>query len=260
MKQHVTVPSELGYEYQDHFLSSADGTRLHAWQIKPKGPAIGTILFLHGNAENISTHFKAVLWLVDKGYRVFALDYRGYGLSQGKPDLPEVYDDINAATIWIDKNYRASGKPTSHPVYLLGQSLGASLAIKYASVNSNFNEQFDALIVEAAFARFGSIAKHVASRHWLTWGAQYPAQWLLSDRFDPLDAIAKLEDTPLLLIHSRDDQIIPYHFGESLYKAANTPKRFITTQGAHIRAFAQADVRAQLLDFLQQYSHAANPK
>ncbi len=254
MQQHVTVPSELGYDYQDVFLRSADDTRLHAWVIHPEGPPIGTILFLHGNAENVSTHFRATLWLIDKGYRIVALDYRGYGLSEGKPDVPEVYTDITAAAQWVNERFRNETSSLTHPVYLVGQSLGASLAIKYAELDGNFNDRFDALIVEGAFARFGSIAKHVASNHWLTWSAQYPAQWLIGQSYDPLDAISKLENTPLLLIHSEQDQIIPYRFGESLYNAANEPKRFVKTQGPHIRAFAQADVREAVLSFLQDHA------
>ena len=254
MQQHVTVPSELGYDYQDVFLRSADDTRLHAWVIQPKGPPMGTILFLHGNAENVSTHFRATLWLIDRGYRVVALDYRGYGLSEGKPDVPEVYTDIAAAAQWVNKRFRNGPLSNNHPVYLLGQSLGASLAIKYAELDNNFNDHFDALIVEAAFTRFGSIAKHVASNNWLTWGAQYPAQWLIGESYDPLDAIGKLENTPLLLIHSEQDQIIPYRFGESLYNAANKPKRFVKTKGPHIRAFAHAEVRATVLTFLKNHA------
>ena len=254
MQQHVTIPSALGYDYQDIFLQSADGTQLHAWLINPTGPPIGTILFLHGNAENISTHFRATLWLIEKGYRVFALDYRGYGLSSGKPDVPEVYADIAAAAQWLNKRFRKDNPAINHPVFLLGQSLGASLAIKYAELDETFNEKFDALIVEAAFARFGTMAKHVASKHWLTWSAQYPAKWLISNDYDPLDAVSQLEQTPLLMIHSEQDQIIPYRFGKSVYKAANNPKRFVKTKGPHIRAFAQADVRLAVLSFLQEHA------
>lgn len=254
MQQHITVPSELGYDYQDVFFRSADSTRLHAWVINPAGPPVGTILFLHGNAENVSTHFRATLWLIDRGYRIVALDYRGYGLSEGTPDVPEVYTDIAAAAHWVNERFRNETSSLNHPVYLLGQSLGASLAIKYAELDNNFNDHFDALVAEAAFARFGSIAKHVASNHWLTWGAQYPALWLIGRSYDPIDAIGNLEKTPLLLIHSEHDQIIPYRFGESLYKAANEPKRFVKTKGPHIRAFAQADVRETVLNFLQDYA------
>lgn len=258
MKPHLTDPSKLGYAYEDVFLNAADGTALHGWLIKPKEPTQGYIYFLHGNAENISTHFRATLWLVDAGYEVFALDYRGYGLSQGKPDVPEVLTDIGAGADWLFQYINAQAPQTPQPgmrAFLYGQSLGAGLAINHAQENSNFNQQFNGLITEAAFSRYDSIAKHVASKHWLTWSAQYPAKWLIGNQYDPLDAIRQLAGTPKLLLHSPDDQVVPFRFGQALYAAAAAPKQWIEAQGGHIRAAASADVREQILAFMQRYSH-----
>ena len=255
MQQHVGVPSELGYAYQDVFFNAKDGTRLHAWLIEPKPARRGVVYFLHGNAENISTHFRATVWLLESGYQVFALDYRGYGLSQGKPDVPEVFSDIEAGAQWLEK-YLATDESTAElPVFVFGQSLGASLAIKYAQLDERFNERFDGLITEAAFSRYDSIAKHVASNHWLTWSAQYPAKWLIGQQYDPLDAIAKQEQTPKLMVHSVDDQIIPYRFGKQLFDAAQEPKLWVSTSGPHIRAAADPAVRQAILDFMQNSSH-----
>lgn len=251
------VPSELGYDYQDVFLHAADGTRLHAWLISPNGPPNsppqGTVYFLHGNAENVSTHFRATTWLLDKGYEVFALDYRGYGLSSGKPDVPEVFDDIAAGARWIRE--RSLDTLGHQPLYLYGQSLGASLAITYAARNPDFNQQFNGLITEAAFARFDTIARHVAAQHWLTWSAQYPAQWLIGRDYDPVDAIAQLNGTPKLLIHSREDEIIPYPFGEALLAAAAEPHEWLSASGHHIRAAADPAIRSAMIDFMQRYAH-----
>ena len=84
--------------YKDIRFESADGVPLHGWLLCPrKESPRGTILFLHGNAENISTHVQSVLWIVDAGYEVFAFDYRGYGWSGGKPDIPGVHRDARAA-------------------------------------------------------------------------------------------------------------------------------------------------------------------
>ncbi len=254
MPQHVMVPSTLGYDYQDVFLNSADGTQLHGWLIDPKGPPLGTLYFLHGNAENVSTHFRATLWLVDRGYQIFALDYRGYGLSQGKPDVPEVFDDIDAGARWISQHLEAGGVQ-HRPLYLYGQSLGGSLAITFAQRDTLFSEQFNGLITEAAFARFDTIAQDIASRHWLTWGAQYPARWLIGRRYDPLDAIAQLDGIPKLIIHSREDEIIPYRFGEALFEAASEPKQTMSATGSHIRAAADPAVREAILAFMRHYAH-----
>ncbi len=255
MKQHVTTPAQLGYDYQDVYLRAADNTRLHAWLIHPKKPTLGTVYFLHGNAENISTHFRATLWLLNHGYEVFALDYRGYGLSEGKPDVPAVFSDIDAGAQWLYSHIRTEPRP----LYLYGQSLGASLAITFASNYKPFKQRFNGLITEAAFARFDTIAKHVASQHWLTWGAQYPAKWLIGREHDPLDAIAQLDNLPKLMIHSVDDQIIPYRFGTQLFDAAPEPKQRVVARGAHIRAAADAQVRSSMLAFMQQFAHPEMP-
>lgn len=255
MPDHVMVPSDLGYDYEDVFLVAADGTRLHGWLLSPGNqPALGSVYFLHGNAENISTHFRATTWLVDAGYEVFALDYRGYGWSDGKPDVPQVFDDIASGARWLEQRNRESGQAL--PLYLYGQSLGASLAITYASREARFNQIFSALLSEAAFSRFDTIARDVASRHWLTWSAQYPVQWLITRRHDPLDAIARLDHTPKLLIHSQQDEIIPYRFGQKLLAAAAEPRQWLEATGHHIRAAADPTVRSAMLEFMQR---SANP-
>lgn len=253
MPQHVSAPSALGYTYEDVFLRAADDTHLHAWLIKPKPPLRGTVYFLHGNAENISTHFRATVWLLESGYQVFALDYRGYGLSAGKPDVPEVFLDIEAGADWINRHLSNELGERESPLFLFGQSLGASLAITYAHRDTQFNSRFDGLITEAAFSRFDSIAKHVAAQNWITWGVQYPAKWLIGQKYDPLDAIGLLEGTPKLLVHSTDDEIIPYRFGKALFDRALEPKEWIVASGAHIRAAADPAVRASILTFMQRY-------
>jgi len=253
MTPHVSTPDSLGYQYKDVFLNAEDGTRLHAWLIEPKPPVRGTVYFLHGNAENISTHYRATVWLLESGYQVFALDYRGYGLSEGTPDVPEVFTDIEAGAQWLNKHI-TSVASEAQPLYLLGQSLGGTLAIRYAAMDMNFNSRFDGLITEAAFPRFDTIARDVASRHWLTWGAQYPAQWLIPRDHDPLDVIDQLAGVPKLMIHSADDEIIPYHFGKQLFDAAPEPKIGIVASGPHIRAAADPTLRQAVLDFMQKPS------
>ena len=254
MKEHVSLPTQAGYEYQDVFFNAEDGIRLHAWLIDPKIARRGVVYFLHGNAQNISTHFYSTIWLLENGYQVFAIDYRGYGLSQGQPDVPEVFSDIEAGANWLEEYLAKDESGAELPVFVFGQSLGASLAITYAQRDERFNERFNGLITEAAFTRYDSIAKHVASEHWLTWSAQYPVKWLIKQQYDPLDAIAELEQTPKIIIHSVDDQIIPYRFGEQLFNAARQPKLWVSTSGPHIAGVADPAVRQAILDFMQDFS------
>ena len=98
--QYMT-PNEIGLAYEDVYFSSTDGTKLHGWFLPAQGKAKGTVLFLHGNAENISTHILSVYWLPAQQYNVFLLDYRGYGLSEGVPDLKGAQEDINIAMNYL---------------------------------------------------------------------------------------------------------------------------------------------------------------
>lgn len=251
-------PAEAGVRYRDVYLPVTDVITVHGWLLEPDrdgvsvgGSAqepVGSVYFLHGNAENISSHSRAIYWLVKAGYEVFALDYRGYGLSEGKPDLPEVFEDIDAGARWLLEHRESRAADT--PVYLLGQSLGASLAISYAASDRAQAQMFEAIIVEAAFTAYGKIAGEVASRNWLTWLFQWPAQWLLTGPFDPIDAIAQLAPVPVLVIHSQDDGIIPFSHGEQLFDSAREPRQFIATTGPHISAFANGEVRDQVLKFM----------
>ena len=90
-RAHVQTPKQLGLAYEDVYFQAGDGTLLHAWFLPAESKALGTILFLHGNAENISTHIMSVRWLPARGFNVLLLDYRGYGASggvaSGNPDF-----------------------------------------------------------------------------------------------------------------------------------------------------------------------------
>jgi hypothetical protein len=91
------TPGQYGLDYERVEFNAADGTPLFAWFLPARGAPRGTVLFLHGNAENISTHFASVAWMPAAGFNVLAFDYRGYGASQGRPTLSGVQLDIDAA-------------------------------------------------------------------------------------------------------------------------------------------------------------------
>ncbi|MCB1756651.1 MAG: alpha/beta fold hydrolase [Gammaproteobacteria bacterium] len=248
-KEYAGTPEDLGYQYEDIYLAAADGTRLHGWLIparadKPRG----TVYFLHGNAENISTHIRSVLWLVVQGFDVFALDYRGFGKSEGKPDVPEVFEDIDAGAKWVldYSTQRGAGKPV-----LFGQSIGASLAISYLADNPAIKARFGGLISEGAFSRYDTIAQHVLAGSWVTWLFQYPAGWVLPDAYDPLNAVASLAPLPVMIVHSVDDEIIPFAESLKLYEGLAEPRAFLPADGPHIHAIRNPETRRKMLSFIE---------
>jgi hypothetical protein len=245
-KNHLQTPDQLGLEYEDIFFTSADNLTIHGWWLNAKTPVKGTIYFLHGNAENISTHIHNVAWLPEYGYQVFLLDYRGFGLSQGKPNLPGVLEDIRNGLQFI----LAQGATQGKPLYLLGQSLGASMAIYFAATDPQAKLHLSAVISDAAFARYSEMARHVTGQSWLTWPLQYPVSWSVIRGYDAVDYVADISPLPLLLIHSEDDRIVPYTNNGKLLQAALPPKAFYKTRGPHTATFRNRENRDYLLGYL----------
>lgn len=247
-KTHIQSPKHHGFSYEDINITAADGTKLHGWLVKPKQAVKGVIYFLHGNAENISTHSQSIFWMVKQGYEVFALDYRGFGKSSGKPQLPDIFDDIDAGAKWVFKRSKFHNK--QKPI-VFAQSIGGSLAITYLSRHPEIKDRFAGLISEGAFSSYDGIARHVLSSHWLTWLLRYPVSWLIPNQYDPIDAASQLAPMPVLIIHSKDDQIIPFSEGQKLMERLSEPKVFLPANGPHIQASENMDTRQKILEFME---------
>lgn len=249
----VQTPADLGLDYRDVWLESADGVRLHGWWLPARAePVRGSVYFLHGNAENISTHVYNVRWLPDQGYQVLLLDYRGFGRSEGTPLLPAVFEDIRAGFAYLLDNPASRDKP----LFLLGQSLGASLGLYFAATDGQARRHLDAVVSDAAFASYAGIARAVAAGSWLTWLFQWPLACSMPDRFDPVDHVGAIAPTPLLLFHSRDDPIIPFDNALRLYRAARPPVFLRTTRGPHTATFGDPAQRRFLLTFFENVERA----
>ena len=247
-KNHVLSPERFELEYEDVNFKSADGVMLHGWFLPAQGKAKGTVLFLHGNAENISTHILSVYWLPGRGYNVFMFDYRGYGRSQGQADVAGALADTEAALRTLTE------RPDIDPdrIVVLGQSLGGALAIS-AVAQSQLRNHTKAVIADSAFSSYNTITREKMAGFWLTW----PLQWLpwltIDDTFSPVNAIAKISPIPLLIIHSEQDRIIPVHHANHLFNAAQDPKElWISSPGGHIETLTYERNRVKLLQYLEK--------
>ncbi len=245
-RQHVLTPDKVHVKYADVNLISQDDVKLHGWYLPATAPARGSILFLHGNGENISTHLAMVYWLPAEGYDVYLFDYRGYGASQGEVDLDGSLADIEAM---ID--YVAAHKSSPEKFIVLGHSLGASMGI-YAVSQSEHRPDLAGMISIGAFSDYGSVTRDVLSRSWLTWLFQWPLSLAMDNRFSPKRYIADISPLPVVLLHSEADEVIePYHAG-ILLAAAREPKYFQALHGDHNRVLNNKNNRQILLDYLQQ--------
>ena len=252
MREEVWTPALDNIPYKDVEFESSDGVPLHGWLICPQNRAPrGTILFLHGNAENISTHARSTLWLVKEGYEIFIFDYRGYGRSAGKPDIPGVHRDAMAA---VDKLLMMPGVSPERYV-VLGQSLGGSIAVR-AVAETPLDKRPRALIIDSAFMSYRRIVRDVLSGFWLTWPIAWPASLFYGDEYSASRWIDKAGPGPVIIIHGTKDGIVPYQHGVKLYELANDPKGFWTNEGGgHITALWNPSIRKYFLEFLESWIH-----
>lgn len=248
MRQHVLVPAEVGVTARDIWFTAADGTRLHAWFLPAKDTARATVLFLHGNAENISTHLASVYWMPDYGYQVLLFDYRGYGKSGGKPSLPGVHQDFAAAL----EHVRTLPGVDPTRIVVFGQSMGGATAITELA-HSPLRTSVAALVVEGAPTSYRSLARELLSNSWFTWPFQWPLSLTISDDYRPIEVVDGISPVPLLVVHSRDDEVIPFHHGMELHAAAHEPKELWLVDGArHIAAFTTRGQRERLIAWLDR--------
>ncbi|HEY5896805.1 MAG TPA: alpha/beta hydrolase [Burkholderiales bacterium] len=249
----VATPGLYGIDYQPVEMRAADGTALFAWFLPARGAAKGTVLYLHGNAENISTHFANVGWMPAAGFNVLALDYRGYGGSEGRPSLPGVQLDIDAAMGALLE--RADVDPDR--IIVFGQSLGGALAIYYVA-HSRYREHVRADIADSAFADYRLVAKEKMAAFFVTWPLQWLPQFTVDGDYSPIASVAAVSPVPLLLIHGERDGVVPPHHSELLFGMAQQPKALwrIPDVG-HIGALRSREVRDRLAAFLVE--KAARP-
>lgn len=255
LRPHLHQPSELGVAHEDVYIDTRDGVRLHGWFLPAPGRARGTVLFFHGNAENISTHIASVYWLPARGYNVLLPDYRGYGLSQGSPSLPGLLEDLDSTVRY------ALARPDIDPerLVMFGQSLGGALAADYVA-GSAYRANIRALVIDSTFASFRGITREKLAAFWLTWPLAWPLGFTVNDAHSPIKSIARVAPIPLLIIHGERDGIVPPDHGQRLYDAAQEPKTLWRVENAgHIQALRLPAYRDRLVEYLDMLERECDP-
>jgi fermentation-respiration switch protein FrsA (DUF1100 family) len=232
-KELRATPADWGLAYEDVWLSAEDGVRLHGWFL-PREGARRTLLFFHGNAGNIADRGDSLAIFHRLGLNVLIFDYRGYGRSEGKPDEAGLYRDAAAAWRYLTESRGFAAKD----IVVFGRSLGGAVAAQLASRTAP-----GGLILESAF----SSAKDMAQR--MLPGIAY----LLYKRyaFTTTDYLRQVR-CPVLVLHSPQDEVIPYALGEAVFKAASQPKTFMQLWGDHNSGFllSQPDYERALAGFI----------
>ena len=221
------TPADLGLDFAEVYFSAADGVRLHGWFIPApsaashpahpelvEGPPNLTILWFHGNAGNLGYQVDDLAALRQwTAANIFIFDYRGYGNSAGQPSERGFYRDARAAWTYL------LTRPDIDPqrIILYGRSLGTAAAVELAADPPAGPEPY-AVILYSPLTSLRDMARAVHSR--------LPLHWLAGGQFNSLSRIGGIA-SPLLIIHSAEDEIIPVEQGRRLFAAAPEPKQFL---------------------------------
>jgi fermentation-respiration switch protein FrsA (DUF1100 family) len=214
----VATPAQLSLPFEDLRLQTSDGVSLHGWFV-PATQARGTVLFLHGNAGNISHRLDSVQMFHRLGYSTLIFDYRGYGNSGGTPGEEGTYRDAAAAWRYLSEQKHV---PACR-IVLFGESMGGAIAAQLAA-----HERSAALVIASGFTSVPDMAQHLYP--WL------PVRWLARIRYDTREYLGKVT-APVLIAHSPQDEIVPYAHGQALFAAARPPKQFLELAGGHNDGF-----------------------
>ncbi|MFP4416897.1 MAG: alpha/beta hydrolase [Chitinivibrionales bacterium] len=246
-KKQYKTPADFDLAYRDIYFSSLDSTLLHGWIIPAKAkPSLATIVYYHGNAENVSSHIPFVSWLADSGFTVFMFDYRGYGKSEGRAGRRGIIHDSKAAV------RKVSSLPETKDIIVFGQSLGGANAI--VAVGSENIDDLKAVVIEGAFATYRDLVRRYINLSPGMGLLSHPFSWFVSDKYSPVDYVAQISPVPLLLIHGTRDQIIPYDHCTLLFENAGEPKYLWTvSNGNHLDTFIKHGewFRPRLISFLK---------
>ena len=200
-------------EVEDVWLHTADGVKINAFYHSHPGSK-QVLLWFHGNAENIGYGLGQMKTLASLGLNILAVDYRGYGRSEGHPSEAGVYRDADAAYEYLlhERHFPPEG------IIIYGHSLGGAVAINLAS-----RRPCGALIVQSSFTTVRDMARQMFAVPLIAYAA--------SSRFDSLDRIRRVS-APVLIVHGTQDDVVPFAMGEQLFAAARQPKHFFAVEGA----------------------------
>ena len=214
----AVTPRAIGLGYEDVSLQTTDGVVLHSWWVPARQPR-GAVLLMHGNAGNISHRLGYLTMFNRLGYSVLLFDYRGYGKSSGSPGEAGTYRDAEAA--W--RHLTESRQFAARDIVIVGESLGGGVATWLAEQHPP-----RALVLASTFTSVPDLGARVYP--WL------PVRLLARIEYGNLSRIGKIE-APVMIAHSRHDEIIPYAHGEALFAAAREPRQFLELSGGHNDGF-----------------------
>ena len=254
------TPADSNLRFEAVTFPSADGTLLSGWMVFATGLAKGTVIHCHGNAQNMTAHFEFVDWLPPVGYNVFCFDYRGYGASKGHPSRDGVFQDTVAAMDYVA--HRKDINVTNLIVF--GQSLGGANAI--AALAWHPIPGVRAIAIDSTFYSYRTMVRDkIALVPVLSW-FRTPLSWIaVGNDWSAGPVLDRLpKGVPILFMHGKEDEVIPWQHSQRLYDAATGSKQLWLEEGAGHTEMLMSNMerRRQLLDFFDRAvgKHADAPR
>jgi len=224
-------PEEYGLnEIKEVFIETLDNLTLLAWYQKPKknNPIL---MYFHGNSFDIGERASRIEKYINKGWGVLLLSWRGYSGNIGKPTEKNLYIDGQAAIEWIKINTNLHNSN----IILYGESLGCGVAVELG-----LKDKFKSIILEAPFTSIADIGQKKYPI--------YPVRYLTLDKFDNLSKIEKIL-SPLLIVHGKKDEVIPYEHSIKLFKKALNPKKHVCVDEAMHNNLYDFDIDKEVINF-----------
>jgi pimeloyl-ACP methyl ester carboxylesterase len=241
----IDTPATIGLKFDDVQLTTKDSVNLDSWFVPAKDNdqiGKGVILFCHGNGGNIGNRVSYLPIFKDLGLATFLFDYRGYGKSEGKPSEEGTYSDVEAAWQYLTQEKQIPPQK----IIIYGESLGGAIASYLAQKISQQDSKNSAggLILASTFT---SISDRAAELY-----PFMPIRFLSRFSYNSIDRLPIIK-IPILVIHSIDDEIIPFHHGDRNFQVANQPKKLVTLRGDHNGGFLDSleTYRNGLKEFIQ---------
>lgn len=234
------TPAYHRLPFEEVFFNTADGVKLHGWLVpaEESRDATPVVLFVHGNGGNIGHRMEKILFFHRLGASVFIYDHRGYGRSAGWPSEKGLVRDAEAAYHWLIEK---RGVPYRR-IVLYGESLGAAVV---ADLARTFPAK--GVVLESAFTSTVKMGERIFPF--------LPVRFMVRQKYDTLSKIPEIR-VPVMVMHSRTDEIVPYAMGKELFEKANEPKIFLELTGGHNDGFmvSMETVEPALRSFLFRQS------
>ena len=219
-------PSENNYQndkiefsYDEIFIKVDDKIKLKSWIINKNLKKFKTLLFFHGNAGELSNRIYKLNELNKLDINILLISWRGFSGNEGSPTEENLYKDAKAAIKWLNRKEVENNK-----IILYGESLGTGVAVEIGKKNN-----FNSIILESPFTSMENAAK--------IYYPYLPVKLLLKDKYNSISKIKKIT-TPILIMHGKKDDIVPFSMGKELFEKANNPKySYFTSDDDHMMEF-----------------------